>query len=683
MFRNMSLNMKIAAGFTLLLAIAITLGGMAIFNMLRVKTSATMLAEEYVPEVAVANAIERSSLETMYAMRGYGLTEQESYLTEGLEKLSSVKAEIKTAEELAAKSPHLEALAEAIAKAKGSIEQYEAAVTDTTSAFAKMEESRVEMNGAAKAFMDDSFAILTVQNEKLATALQGTLDATALTERIQKVALLNEVVDLGNATRIDVWKAQAQRDLTAIEASLANFDVIAQKIDAIRPIMRAPEDLEQLDKIAADAARYKGGLENLLTAWRSVETLNKQRGELGNEVLGQAEAVSTAGIGSTQSLADDSADSLQNASIIMLIGLAIAFVVGVAAAVLIGRSITKPIQAIILGLRGGADQVNSASGQVSQSSQQLSEGATEQASSLEETSASLEEMASMTIRNSENASQATQMASSAHQAATKGLAAMGRMADTINQIKKSADETAKIIKTIDEIAFQTNLLALNAAVEAARAGEAGKGFAVVAEEVRNLAQRSAEAAKTTSQLISDSQKNADAGVDASNVVGATLQEIANGVDGVTSLVKEVAAASKEQAAGVEQINKAVAEMDKVTQSNAATAEESAAASEELSAQSKELRDMVEALSRLVYGGSGNAAASHSSENAGHTLRRPSARSSAPMRQSAPATKSPSHASNARSLTHASKQKQFASVTEKHTENPETVIPLDDDDFNSF
>ena len=181
---------------------------------------------------------------------------------------------------------------------------------------------------------------------------------------------------------------------------------------------------------------------------------------------------------------------------------------------------------------------------------------------------------------------------------------MKRMAVAIDQIKSSSDQTAKILKTIDEIAFQTNLLALNAAVEAARAGDAGKGFAVVAEEVRNLAMRSAEAAKNTATLIEESQKNADNGVTVSAEVAEILSQIVIGSQKVTQLSAEVSAGSNEQAQGIEQVNVAVAQMDKVTQSNAANAEESASASEELSAQARELNDMVNTLVQIV-GGSGS------------------------------------------------------------------------------
>jgi methyl-accepting chemotaxis protein len=263
--------------------------------------------------------------------------------------------------------------------------------------------------------------------------------------------------------------------------------------------------------------------------------------------------------------------------------------------------IVKPLDAAATALAAGAERSANASNQVSSASQSAAQGASEQAASLEETSSSLEEMTSMTKKNAETAQQASSLATVAKQSADKGNAAMQSMAAAISDIQKSASETAKIVKTIDEIAFQTNLLALNAAVEAARAGEAGKGFAVVAEEVRNLAMRSAEAAKNTAALIDGSVQNAKNGVAMVEQVGSSLTEIQQSIDKVTVLVSEIAAANQEQSQGIGQINQAVQQMDKVTQSNAAASEESAAAAEELSSQSQELRELVGQLIELVHG----------------------------------------------------------------------------------
>lgn len=298
---------------------------------------------------------------------------------------------------------------------------------------------------------------------------------------------------------------------------------------------------------------------------------------------------------STEKLDKTLKSSRRNMQIISIIGV----IVGVLLAWFMARDITGKLRVIVNGLNDGSTQISAAAAEIASASQSLAEGASEQASSLEETSASLEEITSMTRQNTDNARQANNVAVTAQDAAKGGGEVIERMSASIEKIKASSDQTAKIVKTIDEIAFQTNLLALNAAVEAARAGEAGKGFAVVAEEVRNLAQRSAEAAKNTSGLIEESQKNSEQGVAISSEVTAVLARIGADITKVGTLNNEVATASEEQTKGIEQINTAVSQLDQLTQTNAATAEESAAASEELSAQAAELANMMHELAKMV------------------------------------------------------------------------------------
>jgi len=269
--------------------------------------------------------------------------------------------------------------------------------------------------------------------------------------------------------------------------------------------------------------------------------------------------------------------------------------------VFVARSISKPINRIIAGLNEGADQVNDAASQVSSASQQSAEGASEQASSLEETSSALEEMAAMTRTNAENSKQANELSGQARDAAQGGDKTMEKLNSAMTAINESSGQISKIIKVIEEIAFQTNLLALNAAVEAARAGEHGKGFAVVADEVRNLAQRAAQAARETTSLIEDSVNKAKEGTDVASEVGKALGTIVGDVGKVTDLIDGISKASEEQAQGVDQVNTAVSQMDKVTQQNAAGAEESASAAEELSAQAQTVKGMVNELGALVNG----------------------------------------------------------------------------------
>jgi methyl-accepting chemotaxis protein len=272
------------------------------------------------------------------------------------------------------------------------------------------------------------------------------------------------------------------------------------------------------------------------------------------------------------------------------------------------RSIVRPLSIAISHLETASIQTTAAAGEISGSSHSLAEGAAEQAAAIEQTSASLEELSSMTKGNAENSHKANELAKHSRATADRGLDDMRNMSAAMTAIRESSNNISVIIKTIDEIAFQTNILALNAAVEAARAGEAGMGFAVVANEVRSLAQRSAQAAKETAVKIEDAIGKAALGVEINQKVGNALNEIVGKAYEMDKLAAGVASASSEQTQGITQINVAVGEMDKVVQANAASAEECAAAAAELNAQAGAMREAVTDLVQLVGHHAGKSAA---------------------------------------------------------------------------
>jgi methyl-accepting chemotaxis protein len=256
------------------------------------------------------------------------------------------------------------------------------------------------------------------------------------------------------------------------------------------------------------------------------------------------------------------------------------------------QKMNEGLVAIVSEVRGGTDMIATASGQIAAGNQDLSSRTEQQASSLEETASSMEELTSTVKQNADNARQANSLAETASTVASRGGKVIGQVVQTMDEINDSAKKIVDIIGVIDGIAFQTNILALNAAVEAARAGEQGRGFAVVATEVRNLAQRSAAAAKEIKTLIGNSVERVDAGSKLVNEAGATMDEIVDSVRRVTDIMGEITSASLEQTAGIDQINVAITQMDQVTQQNAALVEEASAASEAMQEQAHKLAQVV-------------------------------------------------------------------------------------------
>ncbi len=497
-----------------------------------------------------------------------------------------------------------------------------------------------------------------------------------------RLSQLNEHMDDLTANKIPKmeWVNDLRGDVNLIARAVRN---IALSNDA--ELNR--QDKEQVDKARANFAEICGKLDQVVNTERGKELLarvkddqNTLRSLVDKAVtLGLANKTEEAGkviitevrqpqaklLTDIQAMVDYQKELIHqeseagtqaaaNGRYLMLILSGGAIILGALLAFFLTRAIVKPINNIIASLNDGADQVSSAATQVSSASQSLAQGSSEQAASLEETSASLEEMSSMTRTNADNARQADALMGEMAKVVGNANQSMDGLTLSMRQVSEASQETAKIIKTIDEIAFQTNLLALNAAVEAARAGEAGAGFAVVADEVRALAMRAAEAAKNTASLI---EGTVDKVKEGSELVGRTAEafsQVTGSTGKVKELVAEIAAASGEQAQGVDQINKAVTEMNNVTQQTAANAEESASASEELNAQSETMKGVVGELVALV--GAQN----------GHNGQLP--RTAHPARTRL--------ASLGQGLGRG-KGKTGAKLT------PEQIIPLEDDNFKDF
>ena len=519
------------------------------------------------------------------------------------------------------------------------------------------------------------------------TAAMESLDRAGDAAGVKHAGLALRALLLGRLYWQKFTTTNADADVQRARAELA---AVGTELTALEATAKDAAAKTVLPAIRQSQQRYVETAERLFTAVRQSNTiLEAELDRIGPGVSDDVEVIKLSIKAEQDELGPRVQRANQTAVTLVTVIAAVSVLAGIGLSWVLGRTITGRLRAIVDQLSSSAEQTAATSAQVSQASQMLAEGASEQAASLEETTGTTEEIASVIQTTAANAQQAVQFARDNHggaqkaremaqasaqgaeqarqlaektaAAAAEGNQAVTRMAGAIGEIKTSSEKTAKIVKTIDEIAFQTNLLALNAAVEAARAGEAGKGFAVVAEEVRNLAQRSAEAARNTADLIAASVKTSDHGVQVSDEVAQALKRIAENVSQVQEtiakvaadsqeqakvidevstasdrqvhIIDEVAAASQEQAEGIRQINDAMTMMDTVVQRNAANAEESAAASEELSAQAETLNGIVQDLQRLV------GAATADARPTGRVERpRPAYRAAAPQTTRKPAGK---------------------------------------------
>ncbi len=415
----------------------------------------------------------------------------------------------------------------------------------------------------------------------------ATLGSTEKVERkssIEKAKKSFENFQMTATTKYD--------GLQQLPEAKAMTDSIASLTVKFEPSFKKAVELLDKNTIADDALMKEIVIKEMRPIFKEIEDtldkLNKVRAE------------------GTKKTEIESAASAKVAHDFILFGSILGTILGALIGIYLAARISKQLGEVSGSLGGAGQQVSAASEQLSTASQKLSESTTESAAAIEETASSLEEFSSMVKQNADHAREANRLSQAARQAAEIGETEVKELMSSIGSIVTSSKKIEEIISVIDGIAFQTNLLALNAAVEAARAGEHGKGFAVVAEAVRNLAQRSADAAKDISTLIKENVSKSDDGSKVAAKSATALKDIVTNVKKVSDLIAEIASASQEQAQGVEQIAKAINQVDQTTQSNAATSEESAAASEELSAQAISLGEMVIELVTIVNGGTGGA-----------------------------------------------------------------------------
>ncbi|OIQ50866.1 Methyl-accepting chemotaxis protein III [Pseudodesulfovibrio hydrargyri] len=616
MLKNMKLGLKLGLGFGCLILIATMLGGLAVYNMHKASDGSTRLADAYVPEVGMATDIERSSLLTMYAMRGYSFSREEGFWERAVGYMDDEQKALRNAEAHYGRYPYLVKLKANTEKAKGDIDGYSELASRSHDLIAALTASRDAMNGPARAYMENCKRFLNLAEEAMKQDMESGATEGMLLDRLEKIHMISDVIGLGYETRLKNLIAQADRNPEFMRAGLEDMKKIEAMLDELAATTWREENHEQIENIRKAAQEYAAAMQAFLDNSLALQALTRESEALGAKIIESAKQTALAASGASKARADADVKDLETASLVMIVGLVAALLLGVVLAVFLTRAITGPVMqgvafarklaqgdltqtvdvhqsdeigilaealrnmkdrltGVVSDVQEATENVASGSEELSASAESLSQGATEQAASIEEVSASMEEMAANISQNAQNAKDTDALATKAAADARKG-------GEAVNQTVSAMKSIAEKISIIEEIARQTNLLALNAAIEAARAGEHGKGFAVVAAEVRKLAERSGSAASEISELSSTSVAVAE---DAGQMLAALVPDI----EKTASLVQEIAAASSEQNAGAKQINQAISQLDSVIQRNASASEEMASTSEELSSQGQQLQ----------------------------------------------------------------------------------------------
>ncbi|MEZ4525294.1 MAG: methyl-accepting chemotaxis protein [Desulfobacterales bacterium] len=617
--KNLSLSVKIGMGFGILIVIASILGGLAVWKMNGVKIQSEILSDEYIPELAVSNDLERASLNTMYQMRGYALSQEKVYLETGLKQMESVKEHLERAAELQNRSSHLEKLAEALRNMKQAVDEYEKLVGETVQENEKISKMRSEMDSSADMLLKNASDFLADQNRMMKEEIAAKAEASELSERVLKVSAINEIMDLINEIRVANFKAQAIRKPEILQDAIKHFGDADRKMDQIRKITRTDSNIAAIDKIRGAAEEYRTAMSTLRESWLRLEDLNRKRGIAADRVLAEAKSTADKAMEHSLDVAGETVNALSSASNVMIFGLFFALIFGIVIAFFITRNIVSPmirgvdfakkvaagdltaridvdqkdevgmladalkemvqgLRAVVADVKTAARNVATGSQELSAGAEEMSQGASEQASAAEEVSASIEQMASNIRQNADNAMQTEKIARKSAEDAVEGGKAV---AETVAAMENIAQK----ISVIEDIARRTDLLALNAAVEAARAGESGKGFAVVASEVRKLAERCQISANEIASLSASS-------VSIARKAGEMLEKIVPDIRRTAELVQEINAACAEQDTGAAQINKAVQQLDEVIQQNTSVSEEMASTSENLAGQAEYLNRAV-------------------------------------------------------------------------------------------
>lgn len=595
---SVKLGTKIGVGFGALILLALILGGVAVWNIGAVRSTAEMLSRVYLPQVKLASEQERNFQQVVLGDTVYAYTQDRKFLDSGQKALAQVRKNLKDSEKLATQFSKVSKFGDETKQTAAMINRFEKEVNEAAVKDADLLRNYAQVKETGKFFLDTATQFLSYEINGLKTVGSTGQDPGKVSERLEKLALASKVLQLGNRILLSAWDAQTERNLTSLDLQ-KTFESLDKDIDSLKTMTHSDDGLSSVQGLQAASSLYKSALSDLVDVWSGVQQLDRQREKTERQIIELSRNVHDAGVENVRKASDHTVSKVSFYTMFMVLGILFSVVAGLSIAIFITRAVTKPIREVVTGLMEGADKVSSASSQVASSSQSVAEGASRQSQALQTSTASLDQIGSATRHNASNALQANQLMQNTSGLIQLASQSMVQLTSAMTDITSANQDTQKIISTIDSVAFQTRLLALNAAVEAARAGEAGAGFAVVADEVKNLATRTAGAARETADIIEHTTQRVKDGYNLAVKTDEEFSEVARTVASCRELVEEISQASQEQSLGIDMVNKSVAEMHEIVEANAADSEESAAASQEMNAQAEQMKGFVTRLVSLV------------------------------------------------------------------------------------